>query len=133
MITKYYFSSVNVKLIWDIMRNLHMLAALLHSFLLSMLSLSSHPGSRQLCIFRCLLEAKRSFFMLALRTLSRAAATRRLLVSRSFTQTVVMANTKSESEWRAILTPEQFRILRQKGMESGTGSCTRINPKVKAM
>ncbi|KAL1932331.1 hypothetical protein VTP01DRAFT_9387 [Rhizomucor pusillus] len=60
--------------------------------------------------------------MLALRTLSRAAATRRLLVSRSFTQTVVMANTKSESEWRAILTPEQFRILRQKGTEPpGTG------------
>ncbi|KAN0088601.1 putative peptide methionine sulfoxide reductase msrB [Tylopilus felleus] len=30
--------------------------------------------------------------------------------------------TKSESEWRAILSPEQFRILRQKGTEpAGTG------------
>ncbi|KAI8985553.1 peptide methionine sulfoxide reductase msrB [Trametes punicea] len=29
---------------------------------------------------------------------------------------------KSESEWRAILSPEQFRILRQKGTEpAGTG------------
>ena len=29
---------------------------------------------------------------------------------------------KSESEWRAILSPEQFRILRQKGTENpGTG------------
>ncbi|KAL0412649.1 UNVERIFIED_CONTAM: Peptide methionine sulfoxide reductase B3 [Sesamum radiatum] len=42
--------------------------------------------------------------------------------SRSFrTRVVAMAATgpvhKSEEEWRAILSPEQFRILRQKGTE----------------
>ncbi|KAH7881788.1 putative methionine-R-sulfoxide reductase SelR [Phlebopus sp. FC_14] len=32
------------------------------------------------------------------------------------------SKTKSESEWRAVLSPEQFRILRQKGTEApGTG------------
>ncbi|KAF8557718.1 peptide methionine sulfoxide reductase msrB [Imleria badia] len=36
------------------------------------------------------------------------------------------SKTKSESEWRAILTPEQFRILRQKGTEAaGTGKYDR--------
>ncbi|KAH0836558.1 peptide methionine sulfoxide reductase msrB [Lanmaoa asiatica] len=35
---------------------------------------------------------------------------------------MVEPKAKSESEWRAILTPEQFRILRQKGTEPpGTG------------
>ncbi|ESK97785.1 peptide methionine sulfoxide reductase b2 [Moniliophthora roreri MCA 2997] len=33
-----------------------------------------------------------------------------------------MSKSKSEEEWRAILSPEQFRILRQKGTEHpGTG------------
>jgi len=32
------------------------------------------------------------------------------------------SNAKSEQEWRAVLSPEQFRILRQKGTEApGTG------------
>jgi len=42
----------------------------------------------------------------------------------SFHSTPRMAEskTKSESEWRAVLSPEQFRILRQKGTEApGTG------------
>nr|XP_043621040.1 peptide methionine sulfoxide reductase B5-like [Erigeron canadensis] len=35
---------------------------------------------------------------------------------------VAMAVNKSEDEWRAVLSPEQFRILRQKGTEyPGTG------------
>ncbi|XP_071726249.1 peptide methionine sulfoxide reductase B5-like [Rutidosis leptorrhynchoides] len=35
---------------------------------------------------------------------------------------VAMAVQKSEDEWRAVLSPEQFRILRQKGTEyPGTG------------
>ncbi|KAJ1981612.1 Peptide methionine sulfoxide reductase B5 [Dimargaris cristalligena] len=33
-----------------------------------------------------------------------------------------LSNTKSEEEWQAVLNPEQFRVLRQKGTEApGTG------------
>lgn len=32
------------------------------------------------------------------------------------------SGSKSEQEWKAVLTPEQFRILREKGTEpAGTG------------
>lgn len=42
----------------------------------------------------------------------------------------VMDKTKSEEEWRAILSPEQFRILRQKGTEmAGTGPLDKFYPK----
>ena len=52
------------------------------------------------------------------RLVSAAAAT----FSSSATIMTGGSNQKSESEWRAILSPEQFRILRQKGTESpGTG------------
>lgn len=30
---------------------------------------------------------------------------------------------KTEEEWRAVLSPEQFRILRQKGTEYGFPCC----------
>lgn len=37
-------------------------------------------------------------------------------------------NPKTESEWRAILSPEQFRILRQKGTEpAGTGKYNKFS------
>jgi peptide-methionine (R)-S-oxide reductase len=38
----------------------------------------------------------------------------------SFRRTMSSDNkTKSESEWQAVLSPEQFRILRKKGTEPG--------------
>lgn len=41
-----------------------------------------------------------------------------------------MSKGKSEQEWKAVLSPEQFRILRQKGTEmAGTGEYDDFHPK----
>jgi hypothetical protein len=43
-----------------------------------------------------------------------------------------MSNNRSEEEWRAILSPEQFRILRQKGTEpAGSGEYNKFKDKGK--
>ncbi|XP_047310643.1 peptide methionine sulfoxide reductase B5-like [Impatiens glandulifera] len=54
-------------------------------------------------------------------------------LNRSFRQSAIVAMAasgsvqKSEEEWRAILSPEQFRILRQKGTEyPGTGEYDKL-------
>lgn len=56
-----------------------------------------------------------------------------VFITRSLsTSPAIMSNkvNKSESEWQAILSPEQFRVLRQKGTESpGTGKYDKFNGK----
>jgi hypothetical protein len=43
-----------------------------------------------------------------------------------------MSNERSEEEWRAILSPEQFRIIRQKGTEpAGSGEYNKFKEKGK--
>src|SRR5438552_1313741 len=43
-----------------------------------------------------------------------------------------MSNNRSEEEWRAILSPEQFRIIRQKGTEpAGSGEYNKFSEKGK--
>lgn len=67
---------------------------------------------------------------MTLRCLSRVLALSRNTYQHPFdliTRSMVSIS-KSEAEWRVILSPEQFRILRQKGTEkSGTGEYEKHN------
>lgn len=62
-------------------------------------------------------------YLLLLHLMLRGRPTLPLVRHFSVTRSLLrMSTRKSEKEWRAILSPEQFRILRQKGTErAGTG------------
>ncbi|KAI9006268.1 peptide methionine sulfoxide reductase msrB [Phycomyces nitens] len=48
----------------------------------------------------------------------------------SFTSTIMATQKKSEAEWKTILSPDQFRVLRQKGTEPpGTGEYNKFSKK----
>ena len=53
---------------------------------------------------------------------------RNLIPFRNFSKK--MSNERSEEEWRAILSTEQFRVIRQKGTEpAGSGEYNKFNDK----
>lgn len=63
-----------------------------------------------------------------LRSTRTAIALTRRQAFHSSPSTMNDTNPKTESEWRAILSPEQFRILRQKGTEpAGTGKYNKFS------